>query len=128
MGFVQGDSGFPPALFEAIDALHTLRHFAQYLAIHRASRIWLPMQYPTIQITVPKLTTANYLFFTKIKIKNTLPDRFSLLFLPFKWHGTCMVWSLAGKDKTRMRFCQRSSHCQEWDSAGSMRGFRGLDH
>lgn len=67
MGFVQGDSGFPPALFEAIDALHTLRHFAQYLAIHRASRIWLPMQYPTIQITVPKLTTANYLFFTTKK-------------------------------------------------------------
>lgn len=116
MGFVQGESGFPPALFEAIDALHTLRHFAQYLAIHRASRIWLPMQYPTIQITVPKLTTTNYLFSTTTK--NTHTDRFSLLFLPFEWHGICVVWSLAGKDRTRMRFCQGSSRCQERDSAG----------
>lgn len=46
MGLVEGESGSPSAFFDAVDALHALRDFAEDLAIHGASCIGLPVQNP----------------------------------------------------------------------------------
>ncbi len=63
--FVEGERGSPAAFFDAIDALNALRDFAQDLAAHGGSCVWLPVQNPREKFDF------QFLFFVLSKRKNS---------------------------------------------------------
>lgn len=45
-GFVVVEGGFPPAFFDAVDALHALGRLVEDLGAYCRSLVWLPIQNP----------------------------------------------------------------------------------